>query len=154
MAMKQKIFLGSDHAGFKLKEEIKGLLDKSRYKYGDLGVYDDSNSYDYPQAALKVAQKVAKYNARGILICGTGIGQTIVANKVRGIRAANCFSEYTAKMSRKHNNSNILCLGARVLSSGLAKKITKTWLGTAFSNEARHRRRLGQIRDIEKKICK
>lgn len=151
---KQKVFLGSDHAGFKLKEDIKKFLNKSGYNYEDLGVNDDDNSYDYPRTALKVATKVAKHNGLGILICGTGIGETIVANKLIGVRAANCFNEYTAKMSREHNNSNVLCLGARVINKNLAKKITKVWLETGFSKEARHRRRVKQILNIEKNLCK
>ena len=152
--MQQKIFLGADHAGFKLKEEIKKFLDKERYKYEDLGVLTDKNSADYPETALKVAQKAAQSGGRGILICGTGTGETIVANKVRGIRAANCFNEFTAKMSREHNNSNVLCLGARVIDKNLAKKITKTWLETSFSKEERHIRRINQILEIEKKLCR
>ena len=152
--MKPKIFLGADHAGFKLKEDIKKFLDGLGYKCEDLGVFNDENPADYPQTALEVALKVARHNARGILMCGTGIGEAIVANKVKGIRAANCFSEYTAKMSREHNNSNVLCLGARVLNKNLAKKITKIWLETDFSKELRHGRRVKQINDIEKKLCK
>ncbi len=150
----QKIFLGSDHAGFKLKEEIKKFLDKSGYKYNDLGAYTGENSTDYPETALKVAQKVAKHNSMGILMCGTGIGEAIVANKVKGIRAANCFNEYTARMSREHNDSNVLCLGARVLNKKIAKKIAKVWLETGFSNKARHGRRVRQIENIERKLCR
>ncbi|MEK6983650.1 MAG: ribose 5-phosphate isomerase B [Nanoarchaeota archaeon] len=152
--MRQKIFLGADHAGFRLKEEIKNFLNALGYKYNDLGVHTDKNKSDYPEIALKVAREVAKHNSRGILICGTGTGEAIAANKVRGIRAANCFNEYTAKMSREHNNSNVLCLGARVLSSILAKKMAKIWLETDFSSEARHKRRVKQIENIEKKLCK
>lgn len=152
--MQQKIFLGADHAGFRLKEEIKKFMDKFGYAYEDLGVYTDKAHSDYPETALKVAQKTAKYNGRGILACGTGTGEAIVANKVKMIRAANCFNEYTAKMSREHNNSNVLCLGARVLNEDLAKKIAKVWLETKFSNEARHRRRIKQIENIEESLCK
>ncbi len=149
-----KIFLGADHAGFKLKEEIKKFLDKLGYKYEDLGVFTDKNSSDYPDNALKVATKVAQSKGRGILMCGTGIGEAIVANKVKGIRAANCFNEYTTRMSREHNNSNILCLGARILNHKQAKKITKKWLETDFSNQLRHKRRLEQISQIESSFCK
>jgi len=152
--MKQKIFLGADHAGYKLKEEIKKFIDRLGYKYVDLGVNDDNNSYDYPKTALKVAQKVADSKALGILVCGTGTGEVIAANKVKGIRAANCFNEYTARMSREHNNSNVLCLGARVLGKSMAKKIVKIWLGTGFSKEKRHIRRIKQIEAIEKKFCR
>lgn len=152
--MGQKIFLGSDHAGFKLKEEIKKFLNKLDYKYEDLGVHSNKNHSDYPKTAMEVAEKVAKCSGNGILMCGTGTGEAIVANKVKGVRAANCFNEYTAKMSRKHNDSNVLCLGSRILNKQLAKKIVKIWLETKFSNKNRHKRRLKQIEGIEKSLCK
>ena len=148
--MKKKLFLGSDHAGFQLKEEIKKFLDKLRIEHEDLGASSDEPS-DYPDIAYELAKKVAAADSRGILMCGTGIGESIVANKVKGIRAANCFNEYTAQKSREHNNSNILCLGARVLSAEEAKTIVKAWIETDFSNEERHRRRLGKIEKIELK---
>ena len=152
MAMASLIFLGADHAGFKLKEDIKKFLDKLGFEYMDLGVYSDETSSDYPKTAFKLANKVAKQDdGKGILMCGTGTGEVIAANKVRGIRAANCFDEYTARMSREHNDSNVLCLGARVMDKKIAEKIVKTWLETGFSNEPRHIRRLKQIENIEKK---
>lgn len=150
---KQKIILGSDHAGFKLKEEIKKLLKKSGYSYEDIGTYS-KDSCDYPKNAFIVAKKVAKSNNLGILMCGTGLGEAIAANKVKGIRATNCFDEETAKLAKEHNNSNILCLGARILTKEKAKKIAKVWLKSGFSKEERHRRRVRQIEDIEKKACK
>ena len=148
--MKEKIYLGADHAGFKLKEEIKRFLENIGYSYEDLGVFDDKKSYDYPKKAQELARKVAKRGGKGILMCGTGTGEAIVANKVRGIRAANCFNNYTAKMSREHNDSNVLCLGARVLKLSDAKKVVKTWLKTPFSNEERHVRRINQISKMER----
>jgi len=148
----QKIFLGSDHAGFELKEEIKRFLKDNGYEFEDLGT-NSSDPADYPQTAYAVAKKVAQKNGRGILMCGSGLGEVIVANKVKGIRAVNCYDEYTATMSREHNNSNILCLGARTLSKERAKRIAKIWLQTEFSKETRHRRRVKQIKQIEKKIC-
>ena len=152
--MQQKIILGSDHAGFKLKKEIKKFLDGLGYKYEDLGTNTDKQKCDYPKIALIVAKKVAKNDLKGILMCGTGTGEAIVANKVKGIRAANCFNDYTARMSREHNNSNILCLGARVLKTNTAKKIAKIWLETTFSDEERHKKRVNQITQIEKNLCK
>ena len=149
----KKIILGSDHAGFELKEEIKKFLEKLDYEYEDLGTHS-KEPCDYPKTAFEVAKKVAETNSTGILMCGSGLGETIVANKVKGIRAANCFNEYTAKMSREHNNSNILCLGARGLKTDEAKNITKIWLTTPFSNEERHKRRIKQISKIEEKTCK
>lgn len=154
MAKKEKIIIGADHAGFKLKEEIKKFLSELNYVAVDLGVHSDENSSDYPKTALKVAQEVAGEKARGILICGTGIGEAIVANKVMGVRAANCFNEYTAKMSREHNDSNILCIGARILDTGQAKNITKIWLESKFDSQSRHGRRVKQIKDIEKNMCR
>ena len=149
----KKIILGSDHAGFELKEEIKKLLRELGYSYEDIGTHSNEPC-DYPKNALTVAKKVANSKNLGILMCGTGLGEAIVANKVKGIRATNCFSEETAKLAKEHNNSNILCLGARILTKEKAKKITKTWLKAEFSSEARHKRRVRQISEIEKKICK
>ncbi len=151
--MKKKLFLGSDHAGFQLKEEIKKFLGSKKIEYEDLGAFSDEPS-DYPAIAYSLAKKVADAGSRGILICGTGIGESIVANKVRGIRAANCFNEYTAQKSREHNDSNVLCLGARALKSDEAKKITKVWLETDFSSEERHKRRISQIAEIESMVCR
>ena len=150
---KEKIFIGSDHAGFKLKGKIKEFLNKLGYDCEDLGAFNEEPS-DYPETALKVAREVVVSNSKGILLCGTGLGEAIVANKLKGIRATNCFNEYTAKMSREHNNSNLLCLGARVLKVDEAKKITKIWLTTEFSKEERHKRRVEKIKQIEDKICK
>ncbi|MBS3102251.1 ribose 5-phosphate isomerase B [Candidatus Woesearchaeota archaeon] len=151
---KEVIFIGSDHAGFRLKEKIKAFLGKSGYRAEDLGVDDDKKYHDYPKTAIKVAKKVAKAKGKGILVCGTGLGEAIVANKVRGIRATNCFNEYTALKSREHNDSNLLCLGARILKENEAKKITKIWLETNFSKEERHRRRVKQIKEMEKNMCR
>lgn len=150
---KEKIIIGSDHAGFKLKEKIKGFLNELGYECEDLGVFNEEQS-DYPETAVKIAKKVAESNSKGILLCGTGLGEAIVANKVKGVRATNCFNEYTAKMAREHNNSNLLCLGARVLKVDEAKDLTKIWLITEFSKEERHKRRVNQIKEIEDKICK
>ena len=152
--MDKKIILGSDHAGYLMKEHIKKLLDESKLQYEDLGVFDDKTKSDYPTTAEKVAKQVAKSHSRGILICGTGIGESIVANKVKGIRAANCTNEFMATMSREHNDSNILCLGARVLDEDKAKSIAKTWLETKFSGEERHVKRIDQINQIEEKDFK
>ena len=151
--MGKKIILGSDHAGFELKEEIKKFLEELGYEYDDLGT-NSKEPCDYPETAFKVAKKVIETDNIGILMCGSGLGEAIVANKVKGIRAANCFNEYTAKVSREHNNSNILCLGARVLKTDEAKNITKIFLTTEFSKEERHRRRVKQITQIEEETCK
>lgn len=145
-----KIALGSDHGGFKLKEEIKQLLDNEGYTYNDFGAYSEE-SVDYPDFALKVAESVAneEYD-RGILICGTGIGIGIAANKVKGIRAALCHDTFSARASREHNNANVLTLGERVIGPGLAKDIVRIWLESEFAS-GRHAVRIEKISEIEKK---
>lgn len=144
-----KIVLGSDHGGFELKEEIKRHLLSCGYETDDIGAYS-TDSVDYPDFGKKAAQMVANNEAdRGIIICGTGIGISIAANKVKGIRCALCTDEYMAKMSRMHNNANMLALGARVLGSGLALNIVDVWLSTGFEG-GRHENRVNKIMDIEK----
>ncbi|MCD6232539.1 ribose 5-phosphate isomerase B [Candidatus Aerophobetes bacterium] len=146
-----KIAIGSDHAGYKLKEKIKIFLTKEGVNYKDFGTYNENKTDDYPDWGIKVAEAVAqgKYE-RGILICGTGIGMCLVANKLPGIRATPCYNLTTAHLSRKHNNSNILILGSRITSLQLARMIVKEWLKTKFQG-GRHQRRLEKIREIEKK---
>ena len=139
-----KIIIGSDHGGFNYKNEIINYLKSRNIDFEDVGTYSDA-SCDYPVFAKKVANKVAEANSpdvKGILICGTGIGMSITANKVKGIRAALCSDLFSAKATREHNNSNILCLGERVLDKDLMLKIVETWLDTPFSNEERHKRRI------------
>jgi len=146
-----KIAIGSDHAGFELKEKIKPFLEELNYEYHDFGTHS-SESTDYPIYALKVAEAVVsgEYD-RGILICGTGVGISIAANKVAGIRAAPCHNIETAIIIREHNDTNILCLGGRVTEPEVAQNITKVWLKTDFSGAERHIRRIGQITEIERK---
>jgi len=143
-----RIILGSDHGGRRLKEEIKALLHSMDIETDDVGCHSDQ-SCDYPDFALPVAQKVAsgEYDL-GILVCGTGIGMSIAANKVKGIRCAVVSDEFSARMSREHNDANILALGERVVGSDLAKSIVKTWITTEFAGD-RHSRRLQKIREIE-----
>jgi ribose 5-phosphate isomerase B len=140
------IFLGSDHAGFALKEKIKGLLAKKGMKYEDLGPYKLNKKDDYPDYAFKVAEKVSQNkNSKGILICGSGIGMEIAANKVRGIRAAAAYDHYTAKFSREDNNANVLSLRARKFPFQKIKRIINVWLDTDFNKEERHIRRIHKI---------
>lgn len=139
-----KIIIGADHAGFKLKEKIKEYLEELKYSADDLGAFSEE-SVDYPLIAEKAAKKVAKTKSIGILICGSGIGVCITANKIKGIRAALCYDEYTAEIARKHNNANILCLGARTESAKNYKKIIKTFLTTDASKEERHKRRVKEM---------
>jgi len=139
-----KIVIGSDHGGYKLKEEIKAYLKRRKIGLRDLGAYGEE-SVDYPDIGKKVAKDVASKKYKfGMLVCGTGLGMSMVANRVNGIRAALCHNVYTAKMSRAHNNANILCLGGRVLKKAMALKIVDTFLKTPFDG-GRHLRRVRKI---------
>jgi len=146
-----KIAIGADHAGFELKELISQIVENTGHEVIDMGT-GSSCSVDYPDYAEAVAQAVSDGKAeRGILICGTGIGMSIVANKFKNVRAALCNDLFTAKMSRLHNDANILCMGARVIGKGLAIEIVKTWLSTHFEAE-RHLKRVEKINIIERKV--
>ena len=141
------IGIGSDHGGFALKEAIKKHLEERGLEYQDFGTYS-SASCDYPVYGRAVAKAVAAGEGElGILICGTGIGISITANKVPGVRAALCSDCFSAEATRLHNNANILALGARVLGEGLALKIVDTFLDTPFSNDERHIRRISMIEE-------
>ena len=141
------IAIASDHGGFRLKKAIMAHLDKRGLAYKDFGTYTEE-SCDYPEFAKAAAGAVASGVCdRGILICGTGIGMSIAANKVRGIRAALCGDCFSAQATREHNDANILALGARVTGAGLALKIVDTFLDTPFSNDERHIRRISKIED-------
>lgn len=141
------IAIGSDHGGFELKQAIMKHLESRGLEYKDYGTYS-ADSCDYPVYGKAVAHAVADGECeRGILICGTGIGISITANKVKGIRAALCGDCFSAEATRQHNNANILALGARVTGEGLALKIVDTFLDTPFSNDERHIRRIAQIED-------
>lgn len=149
--MKTKIFIGSDHAGFELKEKIKNYLIVKKFKCHDLGNQKFDPNDDYPDYALRVAQKVALTKTKGILICGSGVGVCIVANKIKGIRAVNAYNSKITKQSREHNNSNILCFGQNFIKFDQTKKIIEVWLKTKFSRLSRHRFRVNKIKIIENK---
>jgi ribose 5-phosphate isomerase B len=140
-----RIAFGSDHAGASLKAELLAYAQELGHEVSDFGGGEDG-PVDYPVYAFAVAKAVARgeYD-RGILICGTGLGMSIAANKVRGVRAALCHECYTARMSREHNDANILCLGQRVLGPGLAREVLRVFLSTPFSQGASHVRRLAMI---------
>ena len=141
------IAIGSDHGGFELKKKLMEHLSERGLEYKDFGTYS-SASCDYPVYAKAVARAVASGECdRGILICGTGIGVSMTANKVHGIRAALCGDCFSAEATRQHNDANILCMGARVVGEGLALKIADTFLDTPFSNDERHIRRIYMIED-------
>ncbi len=144
-----KIAVGADHAGYQMKNELALLLRELGHEVTDFGT-NSPESVDYPDIALGVARAVAKGKAeRGLLVCGTGIGTSIVANKVPGVRAALCHDTFSARATREHNNSNVLCLGARVIGPSLAAEILKTWLGAGFEAGGRHERRVRRIGEIE-----
>lgn len=147
-----KIAIASDHAGFRLKEEIKNFL-KEEHNIKDFGTYSEE-SCDYPDYTKKAAIEVAKGKfKRGIIICGTGIGASIVANKIPGIRAALCSEPLSCRFARSHNDANILCLGARMIGIEMAKEIVKVFLETEFSG-GRHKKRIRKIQGVEKEFSK
>ena len=145
-----RIALGADHGGFELKNKINTWLTARGIEVEDLGT-SSSDSVDYPDFARPVCEQVVAGRAdRGILCCGTGIGMSIAANKIAGIRAAHVTSESEAALSREHNNANILALGGRTLSDDVARRIVDTWVDTAFPADARHARRIAKIAALEK----
>jgi ribose 5-phosphate isomerase B len=147
------IAIGCDHAGVELKQQVIALLKDLHIEYIDYGT-DSTESVDYPDFGEKVSEAVSSGKIqKGILICGTGIGMSVVANKFPGVRASLCNELFTAKMSRLHNDANILVLGGRIIGRDLAKEIVKTWVSTPFQGE-RHLRRLEKISRIEERLKK
>lgn len=143
-----KIALGADHAGYALKEHLGRFLRQRGHEVDDHGTHDET-SVDYPDFAAKVAQAVRGGHAeRGILVCGTGVGVAIAANKIDGVRAANCCDLFTARMARAHNDANVLTVGSRVVGVGVAEELVRTFLETAFE-DGRHRRRVEKISALE-----
>ena len=139
-----RIAIGSDHAGFNLKEYVRQVLAEKLYEYEDMGCFD-TTSVDYPDVGFLVADSVAKGEFdQGILICGTGVGMSMVANKVHGVRAALCHDTFSARATREHNDANVLCMGERVIGQGLARDIVLTYLEAEFVG-GRHARRIEKI---------
>ncbi|MGA7826895.1 MAG: ribose 5-phosphate isomerase B [Geobacteraceae bacterium] len=148
------IVIGSDHGGFQLKEAIKALLQARSITVLDLGTRNGDDSVDYPDFGESVARKVSRGEAeRGVLVCGTGIGMSIVANKFPGVRAALAADTYMAKMAKQHNNANILVLGGRVLDENEAREMVATWLDSSFEG-GRHQSRLDKISALETELYK
>lgn len=146
-----KIVLGSDHAGFKLKADLRDYLAEQNIAIFDMGVAEEIPA-DYPEIARAVAEKISqKEFERGILICGSGIGMSIVANRFPGVRAALCHDLYTARMSREHNDANLLVLGGRLIGKGLAREMIKVWLESVFQG-GNHQRRLDQIESLDNEM--
>lgn len=149
----QKIAIASDHAGREIKDDIIEFLKGLGVEVIDMGVNSDA-SVDYPDYGTPVAERVSNGAIhKGILVCGTGIGMSILANKFRNVRAALVNDVYTARMAKEHNDANILVIGGRVVGKGLAREIVKTWLETTFEG-GRHQRRLDKIREVEDKMMK
>ncbi|KHE67384.1 ribose 5-phosphate isomerase B [Halobacillus sp. BBL2006] len=145
-----KVILASDHGGVNLRREVADVLTDLQVDFEDIGC-DCESSVDYPDYAIPAAERVASGEFdKAILICGTGIGMSISANKVKGIRAALVHDLFTAKVTREHNDSNVLCMGERVIGPGLAKEIAKTWVSTDFE-AGRHERRVSKIAEYENK---
>jgi ribose 5-phosphate isomerase B len=148
------IAIGADHGGFVLKEDLVVFLQGLGHEVHDLGAYSNEPS-DYPDFARAISRDILVKNAeRGILICGSGVGAGIAANKFPGIRAATCHDSFSAHQGVEDDNMNVLCLGARVIGHELAKEITKIWISAKFSGADRHRRRLSKIEQIEKEFLK
>jgi len=144
------IYLGADHGGFIFKEKIKIFLNELKIEYQDLGNLKFDPNDDFPDFAVAVAKKVIETGEKGMLICTNGLGMCIAANKVKGIRAVNVTTKKVAEQARKHLDSNILCIGAHVVSFKNVKKIIKTWLGTDFFKKDKYIRRLEKLRQMEK----
>jgi len=149
-----RIAIGSDHAGFRLKERLREFLQLDlQHEVRDFGCHTEE-SCDYPDVSLEVARQVASGQFdRGVLVCGSGQGTCIAANKVPGIRAALCNDLYSAELTRLHNDTNIITLGERVVAEKLAELIVQKWLETEFSGEDRHQRRIDKIRQAEREAC-
>jgi ribose 5-phosphate isomerase B len=148
-----RIAIGSDHAGFELKTYLKGILEKDKYTVVDVGT-DNEESVDYADFGIKVSRLVSEGQVeRGLLVCGTGIGMSVTANKIRGVRAALVQDLFTALQSRRHVDANVLVLGGRVVGKGLAEEILRGWLQEPFEG-GRHARRIDKIRQLEEECFK
>jgi len=146
-----KVAIGADHGGFELKQEIGALLKSDGHEVLDLGALAYDSLDDYPDFALAVARAVAAGEVeRGIVVCGSGVGATVAANKVRGVRAGLCHDTYSAHQGVEHDDMNVLCLGARVIGIEVAREIVRSYVGAAFSGEERHQRRLNKVLSAER----
>ena len=146
-----RIAVGADHGGFPLNERVIDELRAAGHEIEDFGTHDGSKADDYPDYALSVGRAVQSGACEiGIIVCGSGVGASVAANKLRGVRAALCGDTYSAHQSREHDDCNVLCLGARVVGLELALEIVRAFVGARFTGEERHRRRLAKIADIEK----
>ncbi|MBM3948305.1 MAG: ribose-5-phosphate isomerase [SAR202 cluster bacterium] len=147
-----RVVIGADHGGFPLKVELVPLLEKLGHQVVDVGAHAYEAADDYPDFALAVARTVASGKAeRGIMVCGSGVGAAVAANKVKGVRASVCHDTYSAHQGVEHDDMNVLCLGARIVGGEVAKELVTAFLSARFSGEARHKRRLQKVLDAEAK---
>ncbi len=145
-----RIAIGADHGGFELKRELKELLSSQGHEVEDVGAHTLDPADDYPDFTLAVAESVAGRGAeRGIMICGSGVGASVAANKVKGVRASVCHDTYSAHQGVEHDDMNVLCLGARIVGVELAREVSAAFLTASYSGEERHQRRLGKVLDME-----
>lgn len=145
-----RIAVGADHGGFPLNEQIIAELERDDHQIIDFGTHDGTQADDYPDYAYKVAQSVQSGDAeRGIIICGSGVGACVAANKLKGVRACLCHDTYSAHQGVEHDNMNVLCLGARIIGSELALELLRAFINARFSGEERHVRRLEKVEAIE-----
>jgi len=150
-----RIAVGADHAGTPLNEKVIDELRSLGHEVVDLGTHDSSKPDDYPDYAVAVAEKVVSGSCeRGVLICGSGVGVSVAANKVPGIRAGMCHDTYSAHQGVEHDHTNVLVLGARVIGEALARELVRAFVNAQFSSEERHLRRLGKIAAIEERYCR
>jgi ribose 5-phosphate isomerase B len=147
-----KIAIGADHGGYPLNEHVIEILSSAGHEIEDFGTHDGTQADDYPDYAVKVGEAVRDGRAEcGIIICGSGVGASVAANKLRGVRAALCGDTYSAHQSREHDDCNVLCLGARVVGIEVATEIVRAFVGARFTDEERHQRRLDKVLDIEQR---
>ena len=145
-----KIAVGFDHGGYNLKATICALIKSSGNEVVDMGAYTLDSDDDYPDFAIKVAEEVASSNvSRGIIVCGSGVGASIAANKIKGVRASVCHDLYSAQQGVEHDDMNVLCLGGRIIDEAMASSLVKAFLSAGFSGEERHLRRLNKINEID-----
>ena len=145
-----RIAIGADHAGYELKAPLMELLESLGHEVADVGAYELDPLDDYPDFARAVAEKVAGDQAdTGVVVCGSGVGACVAANKVRGVRASVCHDTFSARQGVEHDDMNVLCLGLRIVSLEVAKELVNAFVSASFSGEERHRRRLGKVLDME-----
>ncbi|HZH31434.1 MAG TPA: ribose 5-phosphate isomerase B [Pyrinomonadaceae bacterium] len=149
-----KIAIGADHGGYPLNEHVIEILGRAGHEIIDFGTHDGTLPDDYPDYALKVGEAVRDRRAECGIICGSGVGASVAANKLRGVRAALCADTYTARQSREHDDCNVLCLGARVVGIEVATEIVRAFVAARFNGEARHQRRLDKVLAIERRESK